>query len=281
MIHSRPVMTSNDSQHFERPTAGRGPGGLEPLFEVVHEDADLLVVNKPAGLVCHPTKGDVFSSLISRLRLYLATVSASVPAPHLVNRLDRETSGIILAAKNLEKARELRRLWESRCVTKEYQAIVQGAMREEHGLVDAPLGRDDRSPVAIKDRVRLDGAAAQTEFWVEQVFSRPEGQFSLLKIRLITGRKHQIRIHLAHLGHPIVGDKLYGPDEDHYLALVQDRITSAIARDLLLPNHALHAQRIQYQTGEGNAVFQAPPERWFPEFIQGRAWQEFWPVFAS
>ena len=133
---------------------------LENLFNILHEDADLLVVNKPAGLVCHPTKGDEFSSLISRARLYLFStswrgeaerrrlnpqLSTGAATPHLINRLDRETSGIILIAKNSETAGELGKIWESRAVQKEYLAIVHGHVRNDHGLIDAPLGKDEHS----------------------------------------------------------------------------------------------------------------------------------------
>src|SRR5437867_11798343 len=96
-------------------------------FEVIFEDQELLVINKPAGLVCHPTKGDVFSSLISRVRLYLEQAEA-----HLVNRLDRETSGIVLVAKNNSAAGRLGKIWEQRCVFKEYLAIVHGNVGEKH-----------------------------------------------------------------------------------------------------------------------------------------------------
>ena len=123
---------------------------MENLFDVVHEDADLLVINKPAGLVCHPTKGDVYSSLISRVRIYFANAGESVTA-HLVNRLDRETSGLVIVAKNPEAAGQLGTIWETRAVEKEYAAIVHGHVREAHGLIDAPLGKDETSVVAIKD----------------------------------------------------------------------------------------------------------------------------------
>src|SRR5215469_15729448 len=125
------------------------PIPLEKLFAVVHEDDELLVINKPAGLVCHPTKTDEYSSLISRVRLYLGKEKRA----HLVNRLDRETSGVTLVAKCDEAARELRRLWESRQVEKEYLAIVHGWVHGESGLIDAPLGKDEASSVAVKDRV--------------------------------------------------------------------------------------------------------------------------------
>src|ERR1700729_2843709 len=108
--------------------------GMEKLFEIIHEDAGLLVLNKPAGLVCHPTKGDEYSSLISRVRLHLGADAK----PHLVNRLDRETSGVVIAALDEMVARELRRLWESRSVRKEYMAIVQGRVKVEQGSIEAP-----------------------------------------------------------------------------------------------------------------------------------------------
>src|SRR5713101_8131398 len=130
------------------------------LFDIVHECDDLLAINKPAGLVCHPTKGDAYSSLISRVRLYLGDGAV----PQLVNRLDRETSGIVLVAKNSNTALELRRLWETRSVAKSYLAIVHGHLSQLSGSIDAPLGKDQNSKVAVKDCVRPDGAAAQTRF---------------------------------------------------------------------------------------------------------------------
>src|ERR1039458_7792458 len=119
---------------------------LENLLNILHEDAGLLVINKPAGLVCHPTKGDEFSSLISRARLYLKPSTLNPqPSTHLVNRLDRETSGIVIVAKNSEIAGELGKIWEARAVQKDYLAIVHGHVRDDHGLIDAPLGKDERS----------------------------------------------------------------------------------------------------------------------------------------
>ncbi|MEY2428923.1 MAG: rRNA synthase, partial [Verrucomicrobiota bacterium] len=161
---------------------------VEKLFDIIHEDEELLVIDKPAGLVCHPTKTDEYSSLISRVRLYLAKAHGSgdvlvsesagtnwnevtgtsplLCRPHLVNRLDRETSGVTVVAKRDESARELRRMWEDRQVEKEYLALVHGHVAEASGVIDAPLGKDEQSRVVIKDCVRADGAAARTEFWV-------------------------------------------------------------------------------------------------------------------
>lgn len=245
---------------------------LEKLFSIVHEDEELLVISKPAGLVCHPTKTDEYSSLISRVRLYLRKDKTA----HLVNRLDRETSGITLVAKSDAAAREIRRLWENRQVDKEYAAIVHGHVQADTGLIDASLGKDEASRVAVKDCVRPDGLSAQTEFFVEKRFSRAEGDFTLLRVRLLTGRKHQIRIHLAHTGHPIVGDKLYGGDEDAYLALVENRLTEEQKRRLILKNQALHARLVRFSWRSGIAEFKCEPEKAFRAFVDGHRGEGFY-----
>ena len=235
-------------------------------MRIVHEDDRLLVLHKPAGLVCHPTKTDAWSSLIGRVRLHLGPTA---PA-HMVNRLDRETSGLVLVAKTDEFARTLRKVWEARAVVKEYQAIVHGWPVADRGLIDAPLGKDESSRVAIKDCVRPDGAASQTEFMVERRFERAEGKFALLKVTPRTGRKHQIRIHLAHAGHPIVGDKLYGHDEDCYLALVEDRLTDEQLAKLILPFHALHAGRVHFTLAGAEFEYTTDVDERFRAFVDNR-----------
>jgi 23S rRNA pseudouridine1911/1915/1917 synthase len=232
----------------------------QPLFPIVFEDDQLLVINKPAGLVCHPTKGDANSSLVGRVRQYLGRTG------HLANRLDRETSGLVLVAKSREMAGRLGRAWGARDVRKHYHAIVHGWVRVETGMISAPLGKDVSARTAIKDCVRADGAAAVTHYRLLKRFDRAEGRFSLLAVEPETGRKHQIRIHLAHLGHPIVGDKLYGGDEQLYLDFVSGRLTPAQQQRLILVCHALHALRVTIPLDGGTREFWAEPAQAFREF---------------
>jgi 23S rRNA pseudouridine1911/1915/1917 synthase len=225
------------------------------LLDIIGDEPGFLAVNKPQDLVCHPTKGDAYSSLISRARLHLGGEA------FLVNRLDRETSGVVLIAKTAVMAGALGKLFEQGAVRKAYIAAVHGHVAPDEGLVEAPLGKDQNSPVAVKDCVRADGGAASTGYVVQRRFVRDGQPFSILQINPLSGRKHQIRIHLAHIGHPIVGDKLYGLDEGIYLRFVTHTITEEDVRRLILPNQALHAAGVSFEWDGTPYQFQAkmPP----------------------
>jgi 23S rRNA pseudouridine1911/1915/1917 synthase len=257
------------------------------LLDVVDETTDFLIVNKPAGLVCHPTKNGELSSLIGRVRLYLEHADG-----RLVNRLDRETSGLVTIARHAGAARELGALFASGQARKTYLAIVHGtpAAGVRHQASDvgalasdatpvlpgtlrisAPLGKDLTSPVAIKDCVREDGAPAETDVRVLRTFVRDGSTYSLVEVTPHTGRKHQIRIHLAHIGHPIVGDKLYGDDEQRYLRLVRGELTDADRGALILPHHALHAATLSFPWRGRVWRWEAPLPRRLEEFAAGTA----------
>jgi 23S rRNA pseudouridine1911/1915/1917 synthase len=199
------------------------------------------------------------SSLIGRVRLHLGNAEG-----RLVNRLDRETSGVVLLAKGATVARELGNLLaRSETVEKKYWAIVHGHLQHQQVVIDTPLGRDERSQVAIKDCVREDGAAARTVVDVLERLDRDGEPYTRLDVTPATGRKHQIRIHLAHIGHPIVGDKIYGRDELIYLRFVTNTLTDADRRALVVEHHALHARSLAFEWRGRRWIFEAPaPDGW-------------------
>jgi 23S rRNA pseudouridine1911/1915/1917 synthase len=220
-------------------------------FKIIDETDDYIVVDKPALLLIHPTKPDGAATLWAELRQLLAFEIASGGCVSIVNRLDRETSGIVLVAKTTAAAREFGLLMQSRRVTKEYHAMVWGWPDWEAKSIDAPIirqGEIETSKIYLKQTIDPRGADAMTKFHVVKRFQKqtPNGElFSLMKAHPLTGRTHQIRVHLASLGHPVVGDKIYGPDENLYLRFIETGWTDELARKLLLERHALHASRLR------------------------------------
>lgn len=202
------------------------------LLTVVDETEDYLVVDKPGELVCHPTKGDYTSSLIGRVRHYLQETDAE---PRFINRLDRETSGLVVLSKQSAYHKTLCREMES--ARKLYWAVVEGHLDSLQGTIDGPLGKDESSAVVVKQAVRPDGRPSRTHW---RVLSQADDA-SLLELELETGRMHQIRVHLAWLGNPLVGDKLYGPDETLYLELAEKSWTPRLREALPTERHLLSA----------------------------------------
>lgn len=225
-------------------------------FKIVAETDEYIVVDKPPFLLVHPTKPGGPVTLWSELRNLLAFEIANGGQVSIVNRLDRETSGLMLVAKTSAAARRFGLLMQEQRIEKEYLAIVFGWPEWEQTIVDAPLARQGEhgpSSIWLKQAIHPQGAAAVTEFVVRQRFIRATAagdRFSVIRAIPKTGRTHQIRVHLASLGHSIVGDKIYGPDENHYLRFIETGWTPELERTLVLPRQALHSTRQEIDGGE-------------------------------
>ncbi|WP_052362393.1 RluA family pseudouridine synthase [Geminisphaera colitermitum] len=227
---------------------------------VVHEDERLLVVNKPGDVVCHPSKAGPWSSLAGAVR-----EAKGLEKAHLIFRLDRETSGVVVFAKDERMASRLQRAMQERRVRKEYLAVLEGELREAV-TVDQPLGDDLASPVFVKTCVRADGKAAVSHFYPVAC----AGGFSLVRVRLETGRKHQIRAHASWLGTPVVGDKIYGPDARIYLDFIDTGYTPELAAKLHLPRQALHCAEIDLNEAGVPLVLRAPLAGDLAAFVRER-----------
>jgi len=200
-------------------------------LDLLHEDTELLVINKPPGLVVHPGSGNWHGTLLNALLRHYPEL-AQVPRAGIVHRLDKDTSGLMVVARTLAAQTRLVRQLQARSVTREYAAVAHGRV-ERAGRIDAPIGRN---PVnRVKMAVHPAGKPAVTHFEVVERYA----QATLLHCRLETGRTHQIRVHLASIGHPLVGDLAY--------------CRSALRQTIPFPRQALHAQKLVLQhplTGE-------------------------------
>jgi 23S rRNA pseudouridine1911/1915/1917 synthase len=183
----------------------------EPIpLKILYEDKDLIVVDKPAGLAVHPAPGHYTHTLVNAILAHVPDIeTGETNRPGIVHRLDKDTSGLIIVAKNPAAHMKLADQFKSRSVTKVYLALVRGRLAPEQGIIEANIGRDprDRKRMAVVTR----GREALTEYKVV----RYVGSYTLLEIRPKTGRTHQIRVHLAAIGFPVVGDSTYGAKSDY------------------------------------------------------------------
>jgi 23S rRNA pseudouridine1911/1915/1917 synthase len=178
-------------------------------LNIVYEDSDVLVVNKPAGMVVHPAPGNYTGTLVNALMYHCGDELSSINGvirPGIVHRIDKDTSGLLMVAKNDKAHSSLSQQLSEHSITRKYRAIVYSNIREDEGTVDQPIGRHPKNRLrnAVTD---INSRNAVTHYKVLERF----GQFSLIEAQLETGRTHQIRVHMSYLKHPLLGDELYGP----------------------------------------------------------------------
>lgn len=220
-------------------------------LDIYYEDGDLLVINKPQGMVVHPAHGNYQGTLVNALLHHCQDLSGinGVMRPGIVHRIDKDTSGLLMVAKNDLTHQSLARQLKEHSIKREYLALVHGKIKEPGGIIDAPIGRDpkDRKKMAVVTRNSKD---AITHYHVLERFQN----YTLLECRLKTGRTHQIRVHMAYLNHPVVGDPKYGPKKSH----------------LGFTGQALHAQTLGFMHPrlEEWMEFSAPPPSHFSKALQ-------------
>ena len=178
-------------------------------LDILYEDADVLVVNKPKGMVVHPSVGHYSGTLVNAVLFHckdsLSGINGEI-RPGIVHRIDKDTSGLLMVAKNDHAHASLSQQLQEHSITRRYQAIVYHNIREEEGTIDAPIGRDPKN--RLRNAINYDhGKPAVTHYRVIERF----GKFTWIEARLETGRTHQIRVHMASVKHPLLGDSLYGP----------------------------------------------------------------------
>ncbi len=226
-------------------------------LDIVYEDGDVLVVNKPKGMVVHPAPGNYTGTLVNALMYHTTDLSRinGVNRPGIIHRIDKDTSGLLMVAKNDLAHKSLSAQLKDHSITRQYRALVKGIIKEERGTVDMPIGRHpvDRVRMAVvKERDK--GKEAVTHF---EVMARYPGKnYTLMTFRLETGRTHQIRVHMQAIGHPIAGDTLYKGDKGN---------------PFKTQGQCLHAELLGFvhpRTGE-YMEFRAPLPEYFEKILKG------------
>lgn len=240
----KPAVRVRRGQRVDVYVAPPEPSTLRPeglALDIVYEDADLLVVNKPPGLTVHPGAGQPGGTLANALIARIPELAALGEGlrPGIVHRLDKDTSGLLVVARSPRALTSLRTQVTSRSASRTYLALVHGRLPHREGTIDAPIGRHPRH--RTKMGVVPSGRAAVTRYRVVETFSR----HTLVEAALVTGRTHQIRVHFAYLGHPVTGDRVYGRGRD----------------ELGIGRQALHAWRlrIRHPATGADLVFEAAP----------------------
>ncbi len=218
-------------------------------LDIYYEDDDVIVINKPSGMVVHPATGNFENTLVNALLYHCETLS-EIKGPAragIVHRLDKDTSGLLVACKTNYAHRKLAKQFANRTITREYIAIVHGVIPHNFGRINAPIGRDpkDRKKMAVVE----DGKEAITNFTVLERFD----DFTLISCKLETGRTHQIRVHMAYIGYPVVGDFVYGPR----------KVVGRMGQFLHAAKLGFHHPRTQEYL-----EFNAPLPDYFQEFLQ-------------
>lgn len=224
--------------------------GDQEEFRIIGETPDLLVVDKPAGVLVHPSKPNGPRTLWDGLKDLLSYELANAGQVSLINRLDRETSGLVLVAKHPAAARQAAIAMQEGKIKKTYLAILTGHPVENFFSIDAPIIRQGEvgpTRIHLKRMVHRNGARAETHFRVLRKMENAFGSFSIVEATPLTGRTHQIRLHASHAGHHVVGDKIYGLSEDCYLEFIQTGWTDSLEKRLLLKRHALHSAGLKLE----------------------------------
>lgn len=208
-------LTAGDEVWFEIPAAKETEIVAEDIpLDIVYEDGDMLIINKPQGMVVHPAAGNYSGTMVNALMSHCKGSLSGINGeqrPGILHRIDKDTSGLLLVAKNDNAHIKLSEQIKAHSLTREYLALVHGNIKEDSGTIDAPIGRDtqNRKKMTITEK---NSKSAVTHFFVLERF----GRYTYIKCRLETGRTHQIRVHMSKNGHPIVGDKTYGAKKEEF-----------------------------------------------------------------